>query len=66
MPIREAAGALKEAIHRSFHFGDLASLMMVETRLTGRTEALDYSKDLTARTGLTANPCWTSTPFTPN
>ncbi|MFE9083600.1 alkaline phosphatase D family protein [Brevundimonas sp. NPDC003935] len=52
MPIREAApGALKEAIYRSFHFGDVASLMMVETRLTGRTEALDYSKDLTAKEG---------------
>ncbi len=47
MPIREAApGALQEAIHRSFHFGDLASLMMVETRLTGRTEPLSYEKDL--------------------
>ncbi|WP_296174791.1 alkaline phosphatase D family protein [uncultured Brevundimonas sp.] len=57
MPIREAApGALKEAIHRSFHFGDLASLMMVETRLTGRTEPLDYSKDLTAKDGLDGEP----------
>lgn len=57
MPIREAApGALKEAIHRSFHFGDLASLMMVETRLTGRTEALDYSKDLTAKDGPDGEP----------
>ena len=57
MPIREAApGALKEAIYRSFHFGDLASLMMVETRLTGRTEPLDYSKDLTARDGPDGEP----------
>ena len=57
MPIREASpGALKEAIHRSFHFGDLASLMMVETRLTGRTEALDYSKDLTAKDGSDGEP----------
>lgn len=57
MPIREAApGALKEAIYRSFHFGDVASLMMVETRLTGRTEALDYSKDLTAKDGLDGEP----------
>lgn len=57
MPIREAApGALKEAIHRSFHFGDLASLMMVETRLTGRTEPLDYSKDLTAKDGPDGEP----------
>lgn len=57
MPIREATpGALKEAIHRSFHFGDLASLMMVETRLTGRTEPLDYSKDLTAKDGPDGEP----------
>lgn len=45
MPIREAApGRLKEAINRTFHFGDLASLMMVETRLLGRTEALSYGQ----------------------
>lgn len=57
MPIREAApGALQEAIHRSFHFGDLASLMMVETRLTGRTEPLDYAKDLTAKEGPDGEP----------
>ena len=57
MPIREAApGALKEAIYRSFHFGDVASLLMVETRLTGRTEALDYSKDLTAKDGPDGEP----------
>ena len=57
MPIREAApGALKEAINRSFHFGDLASLMMVETRLTGRTEPLDYGKDLTAKDGPDGEP----------
>ena len=57
MPIREAGqGALKEAINRSFHFGDLASLMMVETRLTGRTEPLDYAKDLTAKPGPDGEP----------
>jgi alkaline phosphatase D len=57
MPIREAApGALKEAIHRSFHFGDLVSLMMVETRLTGRTEPLAYDRDLTAKDGPNGEP----------
>ena len=57
MPIREAApGQLKAAIHRSFHFGDLASLMMVETRLTGRTEPLAYDRDLTARPGPDGEP----------
>jgi len=45
MPIREAkAGAMKEAINRSFHFGDLASLHMVETRLLARNEQLDFAK----------------------
>lgn len=57
MPIREAApGGLKEAIHRSFHFGDVASLMMVETRLTGRTEPLSYDKDLHVTTGPDGRP----------
>jgi alkaline phosphatase D len=44
MPIREAkAGGLKEAINRSFHFGDLASLHMVETRLLARAEQMDFA-----------------------
>jgi alkaline phosphatase D len=44
MPIREAkAGAMKEAINRSFHFGDLASLHMVETRLLARNEQMDFA-----------------------
>ncbi len=43
MPIRDPApGALLESSWRSFRFGDLASLMMVETRLAGRVEPLDY------------------------
>jgi alkaline phosphatase D len=47
MPIREAApGKGFEAINRSFQFGDLASLIMVETRLTARAYQLDYSRDL--------------------
>ncbi|MEG2498417.1 alkaline phosphatase D family protein [Brevundimonas sp.] len=57
MPIREAAaGQMREAINRSFHFGDLASLMMVETRLTGRTKALEYTSDLTAKEGPDGEP----------
>lgn len=48
MPIREpAAGVtLAEAGMRSFHFGDLASLIMVETRLTARDKQLDRKRDL--------------------
>ncbi len=57
MPIREPqAGALKEAIQRTFHFGDLASLIMVETRLQGRTEQLDYARDLTFKAGPDGKP----------
>ncbi|KAK0332462.1 hypothetical protein LTR94_024772, partial [Friedmanniomyces endolithicus] len=44
MPIREAKpGRLDQAIQRSFHFGDLASLHMVETRLQARTRQLSYA-----------------------
>lgn len=57
MPIREAAaGQMREAINRTFHFGDLASLMMIETRLTGRTEALSYAGDLTTKDGPDGEP----------
>ena len=44
MPIREARpGTMKEAINRSFHFGDLASLHMVETRLLARVEQMEFA-----------------------
>ena len=47
MPIREPEGGLtEEAIYRSFDFGDLASLLMVETRLTARNEQLTYAADM--------------------
>ncbi len=47
MPIRDPApGAAFEAINRSFQFGDLASLIMVETRLLARTEPFDYNTQL--------------------
>jgi alkaline phosphatase D len=51
MPIREPApGTLLDAINRTFHFGDLASLLMVETRLTARTAPLGYDA-LTMKSG---------------
>jgi len=57
MPIREPqAGALHEAIQRSFHFGDLASLVMVETRLQGRTEQLTYGADMSFKPGPDGKP----------
>ncbi|MDO8900695.1 MAG: alkaline phosphatase D family protein [Phenylobacterium sp.] len=47
MPIRDPApGGSFEAMNRSFQFGDLASLMMLETRLTARDDQLDYGRDL--------------------
>ncbi len=47
MPIREPeVGALAEASWRGFQFGDVATLLMTETRLTARSEQLDYSHDL--------------------
>ena len=57
MPIREPkAGAMAEAIQRTFHFGDLASLMMVETRLQGRDQQLTYAGDLTFKAGPDGKP----------
>lgn len=48
MPIREPAqGVLPEAAWRSFQFGDVATLLMTETRLAARSEQLDYARDLT-------------------
>ena len=38
MPIREDAQALSPRIYRSLRFGDLADLMLLDTRLVGRDE----------------------------
>lgn len=47
MPIREPrAGLGPETINRSFEFGDLATLAMVETRLMARNRQLDYATDM--------------------
>lgn len=44
-PLRDPApGNLLESSYRTFRFGDLASLMMVETRLGGRDRQLDYDE----------------------
>jgi alkaline phosphatase D len=45
MPIREPTGG-GFSINRSFDFGDVASLFMLETRLTARDQQLTYDKDL--------------------
>ena len=45
MPIREPApGQAFEAINRSFQFGDLASLIMLESRLLARSYQLEYDR----------------------
>lgn len=47
MPIREPeAGRAFEAINRSYQFGDLFTLIMLETRLLARTKPLDYASEL--------------------
>jgi alkaline phosphatase D len=43
MPIREMPAG---RIYRRFDFGTLASLIMLDTRMIGRDEQLDYKKDL--------------------
>ena len=50
MPIREPANG-GPAINRAFQFGDLASLFMIETRLTARDQQLNYERDLPAASG---------------
>ena len=44
MPIRDEGPA-----YRRFDFGRLATLAMVETRVTARTQPLSYGRDLTAK-----------------
>lgn len=44
MPIREPApGRGREAVERAFDFGDLATLVMVETRLSARSQQVTYA-----------------------
>lgn len=51
MPIREPeAGRAFEAINRSFQFGDLFTLIMLESRLLARTQPLDYATSLPIQT----------------
>ncbi|TCS43170.1 alkaline phosphatase D family protein [Reinekea marinisedimentorum] len=43
LPIRPFTEGDNETIYRSFHFGDLVDLHMLDTRLIGRDEQLDYA-----------------------
>jgi alkaline phosphatase D len=47
LPIRDPApGAAPTALQRSFQFGDIATIVMLEGRLGARSEQLDYARDL--------------------
>lgn len=48
MPIRENDGDPK-LIYRSFELGDLASLIMLDTRIIGRDRQVTYAGDMTLR-----------------
>ena len=47
MPVREPGpGRAREALYREFHFGDVATVLCLETRLTGRSEEISWSAEL--------------------
>ena len=56
MPVRDPEpGRAREALFRSYSFGDLLTLCAIETRLTARTRPLDYSQyiaDFQTREGI--------------
>jgi alkaline phosphatase D len=52
MPIRTSALGDQGAIFRSFKLGNLADLIMLDTRLHGRDQPLDYAKDLPMHSAL--------------
>lgn len=49
LPIRERADGDRNKIYRSFELGDLATLIMLDTRLVGRDKPLTYGADLPLR-----------------
>lgn len=51
MPIREQDPYQPERIYRSFDFGDLLSLHMLDTRVIGRDKPLDYADYIDPATG---------------
>ena len=52
LPIRPANGQHSEQIYRSFEFGELAALHMLDTRVIGRDKQLDYPDFVDAKTGI--------------
>lgn len=51
IPVRPASEDDEETIYRQFVFGDLVSLYMLDTRVIGRDEPLDYASYLDPITG---------------
>ena len=57
LPIREQGSLEDGIIYRTFDFGDLASLIMLDTRLTGRDQQLSHDMNIdTLRSALAAQP----------
>jgi alkaline phosphatase D len=54
MPIRTGVEGDQGVIYRAFQIGDLADLIMLDTRLVGRHEQLDYAKGIEAAGSLEA------------
>ena len=50
LPIRDNTQGDQARIYRSFDIGNLATIVMLDTRLIGRSEPLDYAHDLPPRT----------------
>lgn len=44
MPVRSRPGSSRDRIYRSYQLGDLATLIMLDTRLIGRDRQLDYGE----------------------
>ena len=55
MPVRPADGNNPQRIYRSFSFGNLVELLMLDTRLSGREKQLGYKKYFDPDTGFDSN-----------
>lgn len=49
LPIRDNRTSNQNVIYRSFELGDLATLIMLDTRIVGRDKPLNYAQDLPLR-----------------
>lgn len=52
LPMRDPVpGAARERLNRVYDFGSIASLIVIETRLTGRDQQISYERDMPMRDG---------------